>query len=568
MEKIDQIEKAYSELKQKEDRILSSNSFVRVPNANHVVAVSFSNTEMSSSIQDYAEENEVLERMEALDIRPYSNARPHPAVIQGSVDLDSQESTTVAGMNRESLKSRKVRDILSLNKQMLDLLSGHLKQKSWNNKDIIFSTVLYVINLDWIQSFYDVVSKDDDAKMPIIPTQELLRSKDTLASRDYIPLHENVTEDVDYVYIPKEAWEALVKWYGATVAITRNVHFFLDSNLSVSLNDEESDSSDDIFFISKTILSDYFKTGLTMSVDSQDPPRARMNSFLSPSVSDHIHISDYIWADCGAPKTGENSKLLCFVCHKKHEYKCNGCRAVLYCSRNCQVIHWSYHKLWCKAAAENNKRICEDFVNRVDVGTRGRKGVINIGNSCYLNSSLQCLGRCGMIVNELIADRCTINEKSVFGTKGDLARAMSSFLKEMWLGTRPLSPSPIKSILGRVNEDYLGMSQQDAHEATLILLEKLHEDLNTVTKKPYVEKPEGDGSNDDALFEDSWNKHLLRENSLIQDAVGGMIKTTIKCLKCQRIRVNFDYYQSVQLPVPSTSSSLLPIVLYPIRDSK
>ena len=45
----------------------------------------------------------------------------------------------------------------------------------------------------------------------------------------------------------------------------------------------------------------------------------------------------------------EPAKMTCPVCNEAAEQRCSGCKKVFYCSRDCQVKHWSKHKLGCVA---------------------------------------------------------------------------------------------------------------------------------------------------------------------------------------------------------------------------
>lgn len=84
---------------------------------------------------------------------------------------------------------------------------------------------------------------------------------------------------------------------------------------------------------------------------------------------------------------------------------------------------------------------------------------------------------------------------------------------------------------------------------SFIYVMQLHEDLNRVTKKPYVERPEGDGTNDAALAEDSWKKHLLRENSIITDLMGSQMYSQLVCPDCSKVTVCFEYQQTLQVAI-------------------
>ena len=58
--------------------------------------------------------------------------------------------------------------------------------------------------------------------------------------------------------------------------------------------------------------------------------------------------------------------------------------------------------------------------------------------------------------------------------------------------------------MGRLNSDYAGLQQQDAHEVVEHLLDQLHEDVNLVTHKMYTEKPEGNGLDDQVVSAEAW----------------------------------------------------------------
>jgi ubiquitin carboxyl-terminal hydrolase 4/11/15 len=81
-----------------------------------------------------------------------------------------------------------------------------------------------------------------------------------------------------------------------------------------------------------------------------------------------------------------------------------------------------------------------------------------------------------------------INMVNPLGTQGKLAFQFARFLDELW--NKPndtYSPSTLKSIIGEKNTMFQGYQQHDSQELLNSLLDSLHEDLNRVYKKPYVE---------------------------------------------------------------------------------
>lgn len=49
------------------------------------------------------------------------------------------------------------------------------------------------------------------------------------------------------------------------------------------------------------------------------------------------------------------------------------------------------------------------------------------------------------------------------------------------------------------------------------MLDGLHEDLNRVKHKPYVEAKDAEGRPDEEVSEEYWNNHLARNDSVIVD---------------------------------------------------
>jgi len=50
-----------------------------------------------------------------------------------------------------------------------------------------------------------------------------------------------------------------------------------------------------------------------------------------------------------------------------------------------------------------------------------------------------------------------------------------------------LRPKSFIDTLGKFNEIFASGTQEDAHEFIAYLLDQIHEDLNRIKKKPYVE---------------------------------------------------------------------------------
>ena len=82
------------------------------------------------------------------------------------------------------------------------------------------------------------------------------------------------------------------------------------------------------------------------------------------------------------------------------------------------------------------------------------------------------------------------------------------------------------------------------------------EDLYRKGKKPYVETEEVGDLPEEEAAQEAWNKHLLRNESIIHDLFHGQFKSTVSCNKCDRISVTFDPMMTISLPIPAPKKKI------------
>lgn len=182
-------------------------------------------------------------------------------------------------------------------------------------------------------------------------------------------------------------------------------------------------------------------------------------------------------------------------------------------------------------------------------------GLQNLGNTCFMNSAIQCLAHCEDLTRFFLCEDYTrkINRNNPLGTKGKLAIAYADILKLMKSGReKSIAPWSLKKTIASVASQFEGYQQHDSHEFLSYLISGLHEDLNQIHKKPY------DGSdikftNDQEVADESWRRHHSRNKSVIVDLMYGQYKSTLKCPKCSKISYAFDPYNCLSLPIPQTS---------------
>lgn len=190
-----------------------------------------------------------------------------------------------------------------------------------------------------------------------------------------------------------------------------------------------------------------------------------------------------------------------------------------------------------------------------EAGTLGLTGLQNLGNTCFMNSALQCLAHTPKMVDYFLGDyKREINHDNPLGMNGEIASAFGDLLKKLWApGAAPVVPRTFKLKLAHFAPQFSGFNQHDSQELLAFLLDGLHEDLNRVKSKPYVEVKDDDNRPDNEIADEYWKNHLARNDSIIVDVCQGQYRSTLVCPVCSKVSVTFDPFMYLSLPLPSTS---------------
>ena len=186
-------------------------------------------------------------------------------------------------------------------------------------------------------------------------------------------------------------------------------------------------------------------------------------------------------------------------------------------------------------------------------------GLRNLGNTCFLNSSLQCLSATIPLTDYFLGYdyRSEINKNNFLGTGGKLVTAYAELAKQMWLGSKSVVvPIDFKKQLQIFAPQFMGYHQHDAQELLAFLLDGIHEDLNRVKERPYVEDRDCDGTNDENDAVENWKNYLRRNKSLIVDMFQGQLRNTCKCLECGHVNIRFEPFMYLSLPITKECKSI------------
>ncbi|XP_055881361.1 ubiquitin carboxyl-terminal hydrolase 15-like [Biomphalaria glabrata] len=410
-------------------------------------------------------------------------------------------------------------------------------------------------------------------------------------------LREHLVDDLDYVLLPSEAYEKLASWYGVAPGqepIVRKVieqgMFVKHCKVEVYLMDLKLCQNSD----TTAVITHAFSRADTIATIEQEmrrifsiPEDAEVrlwNRYMS-NTYELLSKKDVTLQDAGLY---QGQVIVVEVKNADGTWPRQAKSTSTYSSNYSSTSQRSSGYSGASGSSSTNESGSQStntnvyssnsvnnyyntYSDRSGTSKPGLCGLANLGNTCFMNSALQCMLNVSRLTDYMLSGKWEkeLNKENPLGMKGEVAITYAELVRDVWSGQRSYTvPRNFKVAVGRFAPQFSGYQQQDSQELMAFLLDGLHEDLNRIRKKPYIELKDSGGRPDKIVAKEAWDNYKKRNDSVIVDIFHGLLKSTVRCPDCEKISVTFDPFCNLSLPLPVKKERQMEVIWVPLPPEK
>jgi ubiquitin C-terminal hydrolase len=178
----------------------------------------------------------------------------------------------------------------------------------------------------------------------------------------------------------------------------------------------------------------------------------------------------------------------------------------------------------------------------------GKNGLINIGNTCFINSSIQCLNFTNLLTLYILNKDLQDNT---------IAFEWRKLLETLWKGNGCIAPNRFIHYIFK-NTYFIKGEQNDCSEYIRVFLDNMNTclsihrslqmNLDNITNENYIKVYKNSV--------DNWNRNFKNKSSIISELFYGQTITQIICENCKKITHNFEVFNDIILSIDNDTHTI------------
>jgi len=174
-------------------------------------------------------------------------------------------------------------------------------------------------------------------------------------------------------------------------------------------------------------------------------------------------------------------------------------------------------------------------------------GLNNIGATCYMNATLQCLSNTKKLTEYFLKEFKNDNSNKI------MTNEYYKVIKNLWNrenNNKSYSPNSFKEVLSKENPLFAGIQANDSKDLINFLIERFHQELNVVNiNQDDLSQIPANQMNESSMLNAFVIDFRQKFNSPISNFFYGILETRSQCQGCKIMKFNFQLYSFLEFPL-------------------